>query len=255
MRTVARLTLAAVLGAAFAATALAQTPDRVTALAPAFAVVDRIFTDYAREGHVPGMAWGVIVDGELAHTGAFGVRDTVTQAPVDARHGLPHRLDDQELHRDGDPEAARRGQAVARRSRREVRARADGPHLSHQRLAAAHDPAPALARRRVSRRTTRGATSSSPTRRCELSQMLRGGIPFSNAPGIAYEYSNYGFAILGRIVAQRVRHAVRRLRAPQHPEAARHDGDDARADGGAGRPARARLSLGGRALEGGAAAA
>ena len=31
--------------------------------------------------------------------------------------------------------------------------------------------------------------------------MLRGGIPFSNAPGIAYEYSNYGFAILGRIVA------------------------------------------------------
>jgi CubicO group peptidase (beta-lactamase class C family) len=30
--------------------------------------------------------------------------------------------------------------------------------------------------------------------------MLRRGIPFSNAPGIAYEYSNYGFAILGRIV-------------------------------------------------------
>jgi CubicO group peptidase (beta-lactamase class C family) len=31
--------------------------------------------------------------------------------------------------------------------------------------------------------------------------MLRGGIPFSNAPGLAYEYSNYGFAILGRIVS------------------------------------------------------
>ena len=31
--------------------------------------------------------------------------------------------------------------------------------------------------------------------------MMRAGIPFSNAPGIAYEYSNYGFAILGRIVA------------------------------------------------------
>ena len=30
--------------------------------------------------------------------------------------------------------------------------------------------------------------------------MMRAGIPFSNAPGIAYEYSNYGFAILGRIV-------------------------------------------------------
>ena len=35
----------------------------------------------------------------------------------------------------------------------------------------------------------------------QLSKMITGGVPFSNAPGIAYEYSNYGFAILGRIVA------------------------------------------------------
>jgi CubicO group peptidase (beta-lactamase class C family) len=35
----------------------------------------------------------------------------------------------------------------------------------------------------------------------QLSAMLRAGIPFSNAPGIAYEYSNLGFAILGRIVS------------------------------------------------------
>ena len=31
--------------------------------------------------------------------------------------------------------------------------------------------------------------------------MMRRGIPFSTAPGTAYEYSNFGFAILGRIVA------------------------------------------------------
>jgi hypothetical protein len=31
--------------------------------------------------------------------------------------------------------------------------------------------------------------------------MMRRGIPFSTAPGTAYEYSNYGFAILGRVVA------------------------------------------------------
>ncbi|HZR23730.1 MAG TPA: serine hydrolase domain-containing protein [Vicinamibacterales bacterium] len=31
--------------------------------------------------------------------------------------------------------------------------------------------------------------------------MLKGGIPFSNAPGLAYEYSNYGFMILGRVVS------------------------------------------------------
>jgi CubicO group peptidase (beta-lactamase class C family) len=36
----------------------------------------------------------------------------------------------------------------------------------------------------------------------QMADMMRGGIPFSNAPGVAYEYSNYGFAILGRIVAR-----------------------------------------------------
>ena len=36
----------------------------------------------------------------------------------------------------------------------------------------------------------------------QLSDMIRQGIPFSNAPGVAYEYSNLGFAILGRIVSR-----------------------------------------------------
>jgi CubicO group peptidase (beta-lactamase class C family) len=36
----------------------------------------------------------------------------------------------------------------------------------------------------------------------QFSRMMRGGIPFSNAPGVAYEYSNYGFAILGRVVTR-----------------------------------------------------
>ncbi len=36
----------------------------------------------------------------------------------------------------------------------------------------------------------------------EMGGMMAAGIPFSTAPGTAYEYSNYGFAILGRIVAR-----------------------------------------------------
>jgi CubicO group peptidase (beta-lactamase class C family) len=35
-----------------------------------------------------------------------------------------------------------------------------------------------------------------------MAAMMRAGIPFANAPGIAYEYSNYGFAILGRVVSR-----------------------------------------------------
>jgi len=33
---------------------------------------------------VPGIAYGVIIDGELVHSGAFGTRDLGTKAPVDA---------------------------------------------------------------------------------------------------------------------------------------------------------------------------
>ena len=36
----------------------------------------------------------------------------------------------------------------------------------------------------------------------QVTRMLRNGIPFSTTPGTAYEYSNYGFAILGRIVSR-----------------------------------------------------
>jgi CubicO group peptidase (beta-lactamase class C family) len=35
----------------------------------------------------------------------------------------------------------------------------------------------------------------------EFTQLLRGGVPFSRPPGTAMEYSNFGYALLGRIVA------------------------------------------------------
>ena len=59
--------------------------------------------------------------------------------------------------------------------------------------------------------------------------MMRAGIPFSNAPGVAYEYSNYGFAILGRIVTKASGMPYRRVHPAEHPAPVRHDVDDARA--------------------------
>jgi len=57
---------------------------RRTKLATAFADVDRMFSEFAKSSHVPGAAWGIIIDGELAHSGATGVHDIKTNAPVDA---------------------------------------------------------------------------------------------------------------------------------------------------------------------------
>src|SRR4051794_29779093 len=55
-----------------------------TSVEPAFAEVDRLLTQFMTERHVPGAAWGVIVAGQLAHTGAKGLRDVDAKAPVDA---------------------------------------------------------------------------------------------------------------------------------------------------------------------------
>src|SRR5262249_60370281 len=61
----------------------AQQPDR-NRLAAAFAEVDRLMAEYAAQAHAPGAAWGVIVDGQLAHTGVTGYRDLAAKSPVDA---------------------------------------------------------------------------------------------------------------------------------------------------------------------------
>ena len=64
--------------------------------------------------------------------------------------------------------------------------------------------------------------------------MMRDGIPFSNAPGVAYEYSNYGFAILGRIVSRVSGKPYDGHRLPEDRSAARHDVDDAASVEGGG---------------------
>ena len=57
-------------------------PARRETLARAFPDVDRLFEKYAAEAHVPGAAWGIIIDGELAHIGVTGYRDVPSKAAV-----------------------------------------------------------------------------------------------------------------------------------------------------------------------------
>src|SRR5689334_12243928 len=78
------LLLVAVIHAAAASQAQFTDPHRAEKIASAFADVDRLFRDFVERAHVPGAAWGIIVDGELAHAGATGLRDVAAKAPVDA---------------------------------------------------------------------------------------------------------------------------------------------------------------------------
>jgi CubicO group peptidase (beta-lactamase class C family) len=189
------LTTAGFLGGAM----LFAQPDR-SKLAGTFADIDRLFTDFATQQHVPGAAWGIIVDGELAHAGASGVRDIASKAPVDA--DTVFRI-------------ASMTKSFTAMSILKLR---DQGQLSLEDLAEKYVPEmkglayPTTDSPRITIRHLLSHAEGFPEDNPwgdrqladsdeQLSQMIKGGIPFSNAPGMAYEYSNYGFAILGRIVS------------------------------------------------------
>ena len=173
--------------------------DRRARLATAFPEIDKVVAEFMTRAHVPGAAWGIVIDGELAHIGVAGYRDLATRSPVT---------------RDTVFRIASMSKSFAAMS---ILALRDQGKLSLDDLAETHVP---------ELKNLRYPTSDSPRIRVRdllshaagfpednpwgdqqldatedaFSRMMRQGIPFSNPPGVAYEYSNYGFAILGRIV-------------------------------------------------------
>ncbi len=48
----------------------------------AWSSIDRLFETWRLDAHVPGLVYGVVIDGRLVHVCAFGVQDTSSQQPV-----------------------------------------------------------------------------------------------------------------------------------------------------------------------------
>jgi CubicO group peptidase (beta-lactamase class C family) len=176
-------------------------PDRVSRLRTAFPEIDSLFRAFATSNRVPGIAYGVLIDGRLVHTGTAGLRDIANNAPVDSASvfriasmtksftalAILKLRDEGKLALD-DP---------AERYIPELAGVAypttDSPRLTIRHLLSHAEGFPEdnpWGDRQLD------ATDD------EMARMIRGGIPFSNPPGVAYEYSNFGFAMLGRIVAR-----------------------------------------------------
>jgi CubicO group peptidase (beta-lactamase class C family) len=63
--------------------ALAQS-GRVDRLMSAMPAIDSLIRAFAQREHIPGAAWGVIIDGKLVHVGVTGFRELATKSPVDS---------------------------------------------------------------------------------------------------------------------------------------------------------------------------
>ncbi|MBN9555800.1 MAG: serine hydrolase, partial [Alphaproteobacteria bacterium] len=83
LRQASRITTAAALAAAFfAPAAFAQTPP--PALQRVTPEMDKIFTRFMADNHVPGLVYGVVAHGKLEYVKPFGVQDLDAKRPVTA---------------------------------------------------------------------------------------------------------------------------------------------------------------------------
>ncbi len=82
-------------------------PQRVKKLEAAMPEVDRILRSYAEDKKIPGMVWGVVIDGQTRAHRHLRRAGQGVQCSGHAENGVSHRVHDQELHGVGDSEAAR----------------------------------------------------------------------------------------------------------------------------------------------------
>ncbi len=174
-------------------------PERLTKLRAALPAVDSAMRAFATQNRVPGIAYGVIVDGTLLHVAAVGLREVPGAAAVDTSSVF--RI----------ASMTKSFTALAILQLRDaglvsldVPAERYVPEMKALRYATSD--APRITVRHLLSHSA-GFPEDNPwgdqqlaATDAQLASMIRKGIPFSTSPGTAYEYSNFGFAILGRIV-------------------------------------------------------
>jgi CubicO group peptidase (beta-lactamase class C family) len=174
-------------------------PERKQKLAAAFPEIEKLFKASAER--MPGAVFGIVVDGELVWVKAAGVRESENKAPVTpdtvfriasmtksfTAMAILKLRDEGKLSLD-DP-ASRYVPALADLSY----PTSDSPTITIRHLLTHSE----------------GFPEDNPWGDRQLAQTdetmrawLKAGIPFSTSPGTAFEYSNYGFAILGQVVAK-----------------------------------------------------
>ena len=162
--------------------------------------IDALFARYQADQHIPGLVYGIVQDGKLVYLKGRGVQDVTTGTPVDGdtlfriasmtkaftalavlnlRDRGKLRLDD--LAEDYVPEMKRWTYPTSDSPRIRVR-----DLLHHVAGFVTDDP---------------WGDRQQILSQDDFTKMLAAGVPFTQAPQSRFEYSNFGYALLGRIVA------------------------------------------------------
>ncbi|KTE41899.1 MULTISPECIES: serine hydrolase domain-containing protein [unclassified Sphingopyxis] len=197
MRLRSGLFFAVILGASFPAAAEDPAPKTLDQLAPE---IDALFAKYQADAHVPGLVYGIVQDGKLVYVKGAGVQDLDARRPVtaDSRFRIASmtkaftalailklrddgklRLDD--LAEDHIPEM--KGWTYPTKDSPRIRIR---DLLQHVGGFVTDDP---------------WGDRQQVLPQADFTKMIAAGVPFSRVPQGAHEYSNFGYALLGRIVA------------------------------------------------------
>ena len=170
-------------------------------LAAAYPVIDKLFSRYATRNRMPGMVYGIVAGGRLVHTGAVGLGDVEKQIPVSSQTDF--RI----------ASMTKSFVSVAILQLRDAgKLKLDDPaYLYIPELKGQRGPAsdaPVITIRNLLTHSA-GLPEDNPwgdrqlaDSDVQLLEMVKKGLSFSNSPGIGYEYSNTGFALLGYIVQQ-----------------------------------------------------
>ncbi len=164
------------------------------------AEIDQGMERYRLDAHIPGMVWGVVKDGRLVHVKGAGVQDVESKRPVTA----------DTLFRIASMTKAFTALSI-------LKLRDDGK-LSLDAPAETYVPelrgwqrptedSPAIRVRELITHTAGFVTDDpwgdrqTPLPDDEFTRLLKDGVPFTRPTATAMEYSNLGYALLGRIVA------------------------------------------------------
>ncbi|HWN89282.1 MAG TPA: serine hydrolase domain-containing protein [Chitinophagaceae bacterium] len=172
---------------------------RMEKITQAFPVIDKIFKDYADSNHLPGVAYGLVVDGKLVYKGNIGYTDIEKKIPVTssslfriasmsksfAAMAILKLRDEGKLNLD-DP-----AYLYIPALKNLKYPTADAPHITVRHLMSHSAGFP--------EDNPWGDRQLADTDK-DLMEFIAKQISFSNPPGIAYEYSNLGFALLGKII-------------------------------------------------------